>query len=177
MEYQGLINPTFKRTSYSFGMYDIGEGIPSFNTSGFIATVTYRLTAAMRQYAEKIKQDLENSVRTWNTPVEFHIVIDKLGDEFSMAVYTESEIFRFVNDGTSVRYATMTPDFVPKTMPGLTWSRRGRGGLSYVSKKMPRPGIEAREFVETAFKAWEGFAELAMEREFNRTISEFWRGI
>lgn len=168
-----LVNPTFGREVYPFGIYDIG-GIREFDTSGFIATATSRLMDTMKTYAERIKSDLEDSVRTWNTPVEFKIVIDKSHDEFSMSVYTENEIFRFVNDGTSVRHAVMTEDFTPKTQPGLTWSRRGTGGLAYVDSRVMKPGIEARNFVETAFETWSGLAESHMEAVFNETISEFW---
>jgi hypothetical protein len=54
--------------------------------------------------------------------------------------------YPFVTRGTRVRYATMTPDFQAKTTPRVIGSGPGRGGLLYVNKNRPRPGIEAREF-------------------------------
>lgn len=160
---------------YFFGMYDIGDGIAEFDTSGFMGAVTNRLTKVMRDGAEKIKKELENSVKDWRTPVQFNLQIDKRGDAFTMTVFTDNEIFRFVNDGTAIRYATMTPDFIPKTHPGTLMSRAGRGGLAYVNKKVPRPGIEARNFIDVAFKRWGNATEQRMENEFYRTVSEFWR--
>lgn len=46
--------------------------------------------------------------------------------------------------GTSVRYATMTPGFVSKTQPGTLRGRKGKGGLLFIDRSKPRPGIEAR---------------------------------
>lgn len=57
--------------------------------------------------------------------------------------------YPFVTKGTSVRYATMTPDFAPKTKKRVIGSGGGRGGVLYVDKRRPRKGIEAREFEET----------------------------
>lgn len=54
--------------------------------------------------------------------------------------------YPFVTRGTRVRYATMTPDFTAKTKPRVIGSGQGSGGLAYVDKRRPRPGIKAREF-------------------------------
>lgn len=60
--------------------------------------------------------------------------------------------YPFVERGTSVRYATMTSDFSPKTRTRIIGSSRGRGGKLFVSKKHPRPGIKAREFSQEIAK-------------------------
>lgn len=52
--------------------------------------------------------------------------------------------YPFVERGTSVRYATMTNDFVAKTQPGVLSAGSGRGEVLYVDKRRPRPGIKAR---------------------------------
>lgn len=54
--------------------------------------------------------------------------------------------YPFVTRGTSVRFATMTPDFSPKSTPRVIGSKGGRGGVAYIDKRRPRPGIQAREF-------------------------------
>jgi hypothetical protein len=56
--------------------------------------------------------------------------------------------YPFVTKGTSVRYATMTPDFSPKSKVRTIGSGGGSGGVLYVDKRRPRPGIQAREFEE-----------------------------
>ena len=54
--------------------------------------------------------------------------------------------YPFVVKGTSVRYATMTPDFIAKTKPRIIGSGSGAGGVAYIDTRRPRKGIEAREF-------------------------------
>ena len=60
----------------------------------------------------------------------------------------------WLDQGTKVRYATMTPKFVPKTRGGQLNSWKGRGGMLFVNKKRPRPGIKARHFIEALAKKW-----------------------
>lgn len=54
--------------------------------------------------------------------------------------------YPFIVKGTSVRYATMTPDFKAKTKPRVIGSGSGAGGVAYIDTRKPREGIEAREF-------------------------------
>lgn len=56
------------------------------------------------------------------------------------------DIWRYLDEGTSVRYATMTSDYRAKTRPGYLVSYTGAGRLAYVSKKVPRAGIEPRNW-------------------------------
>lgn len=55
--------------------------------------------------------------------------------------------------GTSVRYATMTPDFQSKTRPGTLKNRKGKGGVLFIDRSKPRPGIEARLWHEIIARA------------------------
>lgn len=163
-------------SEYYFGISEIG-GIPEFNLSGFMATATHRLMQGMRKGLNKILRELESATETWETQVKFDITVDKSGDIFTMTISTDNKIFRFVNDGTSHRYAVMTPDFMAKTMPGFLYSRRGRGGFSHIDKRTKRRGIEARDFVKTAVDLHGGFIELDLENIFHRTLDEFWRKV
>ena len=52
----------------------------------------------------------------------------------------------WLDEGTEVRYATMTHDFQAKTSHRELVSGVGRGGLYFVNKRWPKPGIDAREF-------------------------------
>lgn len=60
--------------------------------------------------------------------------------------------YPFITKGTSVRYARMTDDFQAKTIPKVIDSGSGRGGVLYIDKRRPRPGIKAREYEETIAK-------------------------
>ena len=61
----------------------------------------------------------------------------------------------WLDEGTKVRYAVMTPGFVPKTRSGQLNSWKGKGKMLFVNKKRPRPGIKARKFTKALAKKWE----------------------
>ncbi len=54
--------------------------------------------------------------------------------------------YPFITKGTSVRFALMTDDFSPKSKVRVIGSGRGKGGVVYVDKRRPLPGIKGREF-------------------------------
>jgi len=60
--------------------------------------------------------------------------------------------YPFVARGTKVRYATMSKDFVSKTQPGVIGSGQGKGGVLFVNKNRPRPGIEDRRWEQDIAK-------------------------
>ena len=60
----------------------------------------------------------------------------------------------FLNYGTKVRYAMMTPGFIPKTTIGNLSSRAGKGKMLFVSKKHPMPGIKARKWNIALRRKW-----------------------
>jgi len=101
--------------------------------------------------AENIRVDFQVTTQTWREKPKF--TIEKAGRE-SRWIYTGDKIYKFISGGTSVRYATMTPDFIPKTQIGYIGSGAGRGGVAFVNKKYPRPGIKAREFPKAIVRKW-----------------------
>jgi hypothetical protein len=54
--------------------------------------------------------------------------------------------WEWLDKGTRVRYATMSPDWISKTTPNVVGSRAGRGRMLFVNKNIPHPGIEARNW-------------------------------
>jgi hypothetical protein len=92
--------------------------------------------------AENVLVDFKVTTRTWSTQPDF--VKEK--DPGVRRVYTTNLIYKFVSGGTRVRYATMSPGFIAKTKTGVIGSTAGKGGMMFVSRKFPRPGIEARKF-------------------------------
>jgi len=60
--------------------------------------------------------------------------------------------FKWLDEGTRVRYATMSQDWKSKTKPGVLKSGRGRGRVLFVNKRRPRPGIKARGWTELIMK-------------------------
>lgn len=98
------------------------------------------LDKALDTLANKAKDNLEKPASTFNERVEFTIKRKRNGRIIS----TTSRVYKFLNEGTRVRYATMTKDFSPKTRVGSFSSSTGRGGVIFVSRNHPRPGIQAR---------------------------------
>lgn len=107
------------------------------------------------------KADFETTVATWNTSVDFTI---KSPEKYSRVVSTNNRIYKFINDGTRVRYAVMTANFRAKTRPGFIGSNAGAGGVAFFSKKRPRPGIKARNFDKKIAEKWRKEAPRTMQR-------------
>lgn len=144
----------------------------------FLANEAYselrvKLRKEATREAEIVKRALERTTATWDTKVFFKIDTHNYAEEFSHTVSTDNEIFRFVNDGTSVRYWVMTKDFQPKTTPRVIGSRAGQGGKAYFWSK-GAPGIEPREFVDEIMDRREVQHQLNMERIFIRVVEKYW---
>jgi hypothetical protein len=126
----------------------------------------------MAHYLEIVEKKFKSSASTWSHDPGF-VVENKVkgfGASFKVVgeVYTEDDVYRYLNDGTSVRYATMTKNFSPKTKPGRISARAGSGGLHYVSRGRPRPGIKARNWDVLIADGTERNLRLA----FNRAIEK-----
>jgi hypothetical protein len=108
----------------------------------------FRLEAlnGLRTIGRRMVREFKRTTSTWDHQPKFVIQRSTKGGIFSVFVYTEDRIYAFVNNGTQVRYATMTDDFISKTRPGVLNARAGQGGLAFVSRQRPRPGLEARDF-------------------------------
>jgi hypothetical protein len=87
-----------------------------------------------------------DTVEWWHNPVTFEKEFKTTSSGWVGKVKTNNLIYFFLAHGTSVRYATMTSDFISKTLPNWMASRAGRGGLAFIDRNQPRPGIEARNW-------------------------------
>lgn len=110
-------------------------------------------TEAMERVIDRANKEFAKTYATWKNKPEFEQSVEADNNKVIGSTLTSGEGLRenpypFVTKGTKVRYATMTPDFAAKTQPRVIGSGGGRGGLLYVNKNRPRPGIEAREFEE-----------------------------
>lgn len=82
------------------------------------------------------------TVATWETVPKFTAVKTAGG----YVIYVSDIRYVYLDRGTRVRYATMTPDFRAKTKVGVLYSYKGAGRVAYVNTKKPRPGIAARQW-------------------------------
>lgn len=111
------------------------------------------MKAALDSAADSVKRDLKSITGSWNHPVDFEVKLNISGEDATARITTDDDIFHFLNKGTKVRYALMSPDWKSKTKPGRMRSGSGQGRLVLVSrrkpwrrsrKRWPRPGIKAR---------------------------------
>lgn len=103
------------------------------------------------EISERIAVDFIATVETWSNEPKVQIV-KKSNNEAE--IFIVDKRYTFVNNGTRVRYATMTPDFQAKTVPRIIASGPGQGGVAFVSRAHPRPGIKGRFFDEEIAKKW-----------------------
>ena len=100
----------------------------------------------------KLRRDFHSTIRTWRRKPKFITTMRRGSGKIIGRIETSNKIYKFVSGGTRVRYATMTPDFRPKTQSGFIGSRAGRGGVMLISRARPRPGIRARKFDELIYR-------------------------
>lgn len=105
---------------------------------------------AMRDVAKSVRSRLLTPTSTWSDKPTFTIDEMEKGGDLIERVMTESPEYFWLDEGTSIRFATMTKDFAAKTKPGSFSASGGKGGLAYVSKKQVRPGIQARDWTKMA---------------------------
>lgn len=118
---------------------------------GRFKRIARQIEAAFLEESTEIKRLEEQTVATWSSAPPFSArPADSGGTKRAYIGPTGdgARIWNYLNRGTSIRYATMTPDFVPKTRVRNLRSGRGRGGVAYISRNRPRPGIKAREWTK-----------------------------
>ena len=123
--------------------------------SRFIKSVFFdAFEQAASAVADEMYADFLSTTKTWNNKPAFEKIVQVGDDSVQALVGTDNDIYRFVNDGTKVRYATMSKDFRAKTQVGVIGSGPGQGRRLFINKRYPRPGIQARKFDETIQKKW-----------------------
>lgn len=122
--------------------------------------------------AKAMGKDFEKVIRTWKgdkprIQTEAQVVYSNTPpyaikhDGFSASAWPRNDNSKgywkwvWLDKGTKVRYAHMTKGFIPKTRGGQLRSWVGKGGLAYINKKRPLPGIKARKFTLALRKKWE----------------------
>ena len=100
-----------------------------------------------------LTREFKKTVETWNSKPRFQTKKGLNAREVSVTVFTDSDIYLFIDDGTDERWALMSEDWSSKTQPGVIGSRRGSGSVILRGRRAfqergiaPREGIEARNF-------------------------------
>jgi len=106
-----------------------------------------------------VKKDFQKTSRSWSGSKP--VFSKKTTSSTGIIVMTVSissgrgaDKWFWLDRGTKVRYATMSRNFRAKTQVGNLSSGAGRGGLIFVNKKKPRPGIKARGWTVLIVRTW-----------------------
>jgi hypothetical protein len=132
-------------------MADIGLTFKGFNAlQGRMRQTAKFLKEKMKEVIDKggyeVQKNYKKTTRTWNNQPTFGFDKRINNKQYSVEIGTNDKVYKFIEEGTRVRRAMMTPDFRAKTKPGWLGSKNGRGGVLFISRKLALPGIEAREF-------------------------------
>lgn len=134
-------------------------------------TVREELLREMNKQIDIIDRMYQKTYRTWRTKPTFEKKISTGKERLAISTSTGFAVMRFLDDGTRVRRALMTADFIPKTGPRTIGSKGGRGGVVFISKKLARPGIKARHFTDEIVKRRAKNYTRAMTRALRRGVA------
>ena len=109
------------------------------------------LVKAVEKTIDKADKEFAKTYKTFGHKPDFVKALEEgkakiVGSTTTSGEGSRRNPYPFIVKGTSVRYATMTPDFKAKTKPRVIGSGSGAGGVAYIDTRRPREGIEAREF-------------------------------
>ena len=116
----------------------VNWGKQIYDIDKMLAAMALRLNS----FGDLLIKDFERTTATFDHSVAFI----KTVTPNSVTVHTEDKAWNMLDKGTRVRYAIMSKDFRAKTQQNFLGSRPGQGGLVFVSRKHPMPGIKARNF-------------------------------
>ncbi len=115
------------------------------------STNAYLLNALLK-VKDSVEQDLRATTATWlRRHPTFRVYVRYAGGAARVIGGTDGDtidnkVWNWLDEGTTVRHAVMTNPFRPKTRYYHIGSMAGVGRLRFVSRKINRPGIDAREW-------------------------------
>jgi hypothetical protein len=116
------------------------------------------ILAVLQHYGIKIKKDFDATAATWKDHHPVFTPTRKFaGGVILFSVTTKDQVWGILNRGTDFRWAVMSHDFSPKTVPRQLTSYPGSGKVLYRGPAemkaagigWAQPGIEPREWTKT----------------------------
>jgi hypothetical protein len=105
------------------------------------------ILSTLQKYERLFKADFEETVATWRSPAAFRTKVRYAQGRARVAVLTDDKKWRWLNYGTSVRYAHMGQGFKRKTHPGQLKSGPGNPPFDPIFiGRPPKKGIEPRNW-------------------------------
>lgn len=142
MRFEAIQPLAFNANAFRFEMQDTMERL--------MGGILHSFTETTRTWEDQ--PSFETQMHVSDDLMEVHVFCDALrdGDRIRGSKKTGpipapiNLVYYFLNQGTDIRYATMEPDFIPKTRVRVINSFPGRGRVAGVSTMRPRPGIKGR---------------------------------
>lgn len=149
-----------------------------------IDAVRLELLNALRAEGREIERELKKTTATWDHKVTFEMEVSlrRVAVEGYVRVWTDDEIYSYVNDGTPPHLMgpihpvnkralrIPTGGTRPKTRPGRIASYRGGARGPFIlrksTKQFTHPGSEARDFTGTIVK------RIERTRRFEKRLDE-----
>ena len=129
------------------------------------------VSEGLQEVKDVTLRKFRRTVRTFSAPQpQFTAVTSFQGGIVGVDVSTDHFVYGLLDAGTPVRRAIMSRDFVSKTVPGSLKTRRGRGGVVFISKKISRPGIKARNFSSNIAEEMETEAPEIIDRHIDKAV-------
>ena len=131
-----------------------------------------RAKKGLKAWAKIFKQEYEKTTATWKVKPVFTIKYESTPEGEFATISTDNNIYRFLHDGTKIRWAVMSNPFVPKTSHRLLGSGPGKGkailkGAKAMGKagiQAPMPGIEARRWTDEILRVHENRFQDSMNK-------------
>ena len=131
------------------------------------------LKKMLDQEAESIRESYENTVKTWRHKPDFKKYVRVTQQQVYLSVTTQDKIYRYIEFGTRVRRAIMSKNWVSKTRPNRLTPGGGAGHVVFISKKVKRPGIKARNYSKLIWKNRKARFTKAMRQAFGEGAKAF----
>lgn len=105
----------------------------------------------LKNTGKAFEKDMREPTQYWNKSIP----IKHKQEVNYVEVTTNDPRWYYLNVGTNIRWAVLTPDFIPKTTPRQLHGRPGQGQVLIAGKLAmlarglpPRPGIKARQWID-----------------------------
>ena len=144
------------------------------------------LLNGLRSVARAVERDYKETVKTWETKVEFETIISLRGGKAEFLVGTSSKIYEYVDKGTrphvikpkKAKFLRFQSGYRAKTTPGVISSGSGgRSGDVVYSKGVMHPGTKARNFSKLINKKYERRFKDEMHAAMRRAAQKSGHGV
>jgi len=114
----------------------------AFKSRAFVDEIEKVLNIEKKELSKLYKQ----TYGSWDNLPTMHEEVKIGSREAHAEVSTDDKKMLWLDDGTKIRHALMSRDWVSKTKPNRLKSGRGRGRRVRVSRQIQKPGIEPRNW-------------------------------